>query len=40
MFVMFQDSANKSNLTLFNLKEQCVDESSGLKLDIANGKFI
>lgn len=40
MFVMFQDSANKTNITLFNLKEQCVDELTGVKLDIVNGEFI
>lgn len=37
MFVMFQDSANKSNLDLMKLKEKCVDELSGAKLDIVNG---
>ena len=37
MFVMFQDSANKSNLDLLKLKEKCVDEISGAKLDIVNG---
>ena len=34
---MFQDSANKSNLDLLKLKEKCVDEISGAKLDIVNG---
>lgn len=37
MYVMFNDSANKTNMALFKLKEQCVDESTGAKLDIMNG---
>ena len=37
MFAMFQDSANKINVELFELKEDCSDEPSGAKLDIMNG---
>lgn len=37
MFVMFQDSANKTNTGLFELKKQCVDELTGAKLDIVKG---
>ena len=37
MYVMFNDSANKTSMALFKLKEQCVDESTGAKLDIMNG---
>lgn len=40
MYVMFKDSANKTNIGLFKLKEQCIDESTGAKLNIVNGKFI
>ena len=40
MFMMFQDSAHKTQTGLFTLKEQCVDELTGGKLDIVNGKFL
>ena len=37
MFVMFKDSANKTKNGLFTLKEQCVDELTGAKLNIIDG---
>ena len=37
MFVMFHDSANNTNVCLFKLKEQCVDEITGAKLNIVDG---
>ena len=40
MFMMFKNSANKTKTGLFTLKEQCVDELTGGKLDIVNGKFL
>lgn len=40
MFVMFQDSANENNIALSDLKQHCVDESSGAKLNIVDGKLL
>lgn len=39
MFVMFKDSANKTNQGLFELKKQCIDEYTGAKLDIVKGSL-
>lgn len=39
MYVKFHDSANEVNTRLFELKNECVDDSTGAKLDIVKGKL-
>jgi len=37
MYVLFRDSSNKTHTALFNLKQDCVDELTGAKLNIIDG---
>ena len=40
MYVKFNDLANDVNVKLFDLKKECIDDSTGAELDIMNGTLL